>query len=190
MGDTSEYIKECAKINANDLYEITLTFDGNGKGTYTSNLNYYFDLEPYHSEIDKISNYKNLIENTIIEVAFTDEYYGFFISKFNAEHMVKAYKIIHGTKRNADWSVADIMVNCLDIQEVNFEAYSEIFLNFINDLERFECDGFIIQVTKDKAEKINEDELIATCKTHYGFYLPTDFDYKNNIVLFRGRYSV
>lgn len=121
---------------------------------------------------------------------FTDEYYGFFISKLNAEHMVKAYKIIHGTKRNADWSVADIMVNCLDIQEVNFEAYSEIFIDFINDLERFECDGFIIQVTKDKSEKINEDELIATCKTHYGFYLPTDFDYKNNIVLFRGRYSV
>ena len=72
-GDTSEYIKECAKINANDLYEITLIFDGEGKGTYTSNLNSYFDLEPYRSEIDKISNYKNLIENTIIEVVFTDE---------------------------------------------------------------------------------------------------------------------
>lgn len=121
---------------------------------------------------------------------FTDEYYGFYISKFNAEHMVKAYKIIHGTNKTEDWSVADIMVNCLDIQEVNFAAYNEIFIDFINDLERFECDGFIIQVTKDKAEKINEDELIATCKTHYGFYLPTDFDYKNNIVLFRGRYSV
>lgn len=72
-GDTSEYIKKCAKINANDLYEITLTFDGNGKGAYTSNLNYYFDLKPYRSKIDKISNYKNLIENTIIEIAFTDE---------------------------------------------------------------------------------------------------------------------
>ena len=71
--DTSEYVKECAKINTNDLYEITLTFDGNGKWTYTSNLDSYFDLEPYHSEIDKISNYKNLIENTIIEVAFIDE---------------------------------------------------------------------------------------------------------------------
>lgn len=71
--NTSEYVKECAKINANDLYEITLTFDGNGKETYTSNLNSYFDLEPYRSEIDKISNYKNLIEDTIIEVAFTDE---------------------------------------------------------------------------------------------------------------------
>lgn len=41
--------------------------------TITSNLNSYFDLEPYRSEIDKISNYKNLIENTIIGVAFTDE---------------------------------------------------------------------------------------------------------------------
>ena len=71
--DTSEYVKECAKINTNDLYEITLMFDGEGKGTYTSNLNSYFNLEPYRSEIDKISNYKNLIENTIIEVAFTDE---------------------------------------------------------------------------------------------------------------------
>lgn len=71
--DTSEYIKERSKINANDLNEITLTFDGEGKGTYTSNLNSYFDLEPYRSEIDKISNYKNLIENTIIEVVFTDE---------------------------------------------------------------------------------------------------------------------
>lgn len=71
--DTSEYIKEHSKINANDLNEITLTFDGEGKGTYTSNLNSYFDLEPYRSEIDKISNYKNLIENTIIEVVFTDE---------------------------------------------------------------------------------------------------------------------
>lgn len=121
---------------------------------------------------------------------FTDEYYGFYISSLTAEYMVKAYKITHGTKRNTDWSVADIMVNCLDVQEVNFAAYNEIFIDFINDLERFECDGFIIQVTKDKAEKINEDELIATCKTHYGFYLPTDFDYKNNIVLFRGRYSV
>ena len=48
-------------------------FDREGKGTYTSNLNSYFNLEPYRSEIDKISNYKNLIENTIIEVAFTDE---------------------------------------------------------------------------------------------------------------------
>lgn len=70
---TSEYVKECSKINTNDLYEITLMFDGEGKGTYTSNLNSYFNLEPYRSEIDKISNYKNLIENTIIKVAFTDE---------------------------------------------------------------------------------------------------------------------
>lgn len=82
------------------------------------------------------------------------------------------------------------MVNCLDIQEVNFTAYSEIFIDFINDLERFECDGFIIQATKDKTAKINEDELIAICKTDYGKYLPDDFDYKNNIVLFRGRYKV
>lgn len=71
--DTTEYVKECAKINTNDLYEVTLKFDGNGKSTYTSNLNSYFDLEPYRSEINKISNYKNLIENTIIEIAFTDE---------------------------------------------------------------------------------------------------------------------
>lgn len=71
--DTTEYVKECAKINTNDLYEVTLTFDGNGKSTYTSNLNSYFDLEPYRSEINKISNYKNLIENTIIEIAFTNE---------------------------------------------------------------------------------------------------------------------
>ena len=121
---------------------------------------------------------------------FTDEYYGFFISKLNAEHMVKAYKRINSTYRVANWSIADIMVNCLNIQEVNFAAYSEIFIDFINDLERFECDGFIIQATKDKAEKINEDELIAICKTDYGKYLPDDFDYKNNIVLFRGRYKV
>ena len=118
------------------------------------------------------------------------EYYGFFISKLNAEHMVKAYKRINSTYRVANWSIADIMVNYLNIQEVNFTAYSEILIDFINDLERLEYDGFIIQATKDKAEKINEDELIATCKTRYGFYLPTDFDYKNNIVLFRGRYKV
>lgn len=104
--------------------------------------------------------------------------------------MVEAYKKIHGTNKTEDWSVADIMVNCLDIQEVNFAAYNEIFIDFINDLERLECDGFIIQATKNKAEKINEDELIAVYKTRYGFYLPTDFDYKNNIVLFRGRYKV
>ena len=71
--DTSEYIKERSKINTNDLYEITLTFDGEGEGTYTSNLNSYFYLKEYRSEIDKIANYKRLIENTIIEVAFTDE---------------------------------------------------------------------------------------------------------------------
>ena len=121
---------------------------------------------------------------------FTDEYYGFFISKLNAEHMVKAYKCINSTYRVANWSIADIMVNCLNIQEVNFTAYSEILIDFINDLERLEYDGFIIQVTKDKTEKINEDELIAICKTDYGKYLPDDFDYKNNIVLFRGRYKV
>lgn len=121
---------------------------------------------------------------------FTDEYYGFFISKFNAEHMVKAYKNINGTEKIADWSVADIMVDCLDIQEVNFVTYREIFIDFINDITRLECDGFIIQATKDKPIKINENALISVCKTHYGPYLPEDFDYKNNIVLFRGRYSV
>lgn len=121
---------------------------------------------------------------------FTDEYYGFFISKLNAEHMVKAYKCINSTYRVANWSVADIMVNCLNIQEVNFATYSEIFIDFINDLERLECDGFIIQATKDKTEKINEDELIAVCKTDYGKYLPDNFDYKKNFVLFKGRYSV
>lgn len=121
---------------------------------------------------------------------FTDEYYGFFISKLNAEHMVKAYKCINSTYRVANWSIADIMVNCLNIQEVNFTAYSEMLINFINDLERLEYDGFIIQATKNKTTKINEDELIAICKTDYGKYLPDDFDYKNNIVLFRGRYKV
>ena len=121
---------------------------------------------------------------------FTDEYYGFFISQSNAEHMVKAYKCINSTYRVANWSVADIMVNCLNIQEVNFTAYSEILIDFINDLERLEYDGFIIQATKDKTAKINEDELIAICKTDYGKYLPDNFDYKNNIVLFRGRYKV
>ena len=82
------------------------------------------------------------------------------------------------------------MVDRLDIKEVNFATYSRLIIDFINDLERCECDGFIIQATKDKPPIINKDKLIATCKTHYGFYLPTDFDYKNNIVLFRGRYSV
>lgn len=120
---------------------------------------------------------------------FTDEYYGFFISKFNAEHMVKAYKSIHDTDKIKDWSVADIMVDCLDIQEVNFVTYREIFIDFINDITRLECDGFIIQATKDKTA-INENELITACKTHYGNYLPDDFDYKNNIVLFRGRYCI
>lgn len=121
---------------------------------------------------------------------FTDEYYGFFISKLNAEHMAKAYKNINGTDKIEDWSVADIMVNCLDIQKVNFVAYSEIFIDFINDITRLECDGFIIQANKDKTTALNEDELIEACKTHYGDYLPKNFDYKNNIVLFRGRYSV
>lgn len=121
---------------------------------------------------------------------FTDEYYGFFISKFNAEHIVKTYKSINGTDKIKDWSVDDIMVDCLDIQEVNFVTYSEIFIDFINDLERLECDGFIIQATKDKPEQINEDELIEACKIHYDDYLPDDFDYKNNIVLFRGRYCI
>ena len=37
---------------------------------------------------------------------------------------------------------------------------------------------------------INEDELIEACKIHYDDYLPDDFDYKNNIVLFRGRYCI
>ena len=123
---------------------------------------------------------------------FTDEYYGFFVSKLNAKHMVKAYKSINGTDKIADWSVADIMVNCLDIQEVNFVTYNEIFIDFINDITRLECDGFIIQATKETKDKtaINENELITACKTHYGNYLPEDFDYKNNIVLFRGRYYV
>ena len=121
---------------------------------------------------------------------FTDEYYGFYISPLTAEYMVKAYKRINSTYRVTNWSIADIMVNCLNIQEVNFTAYSEILIDFINDLERLEYDGFIIQATKDKTAKINEDELIAICKTDYSKYLPDDFDYKNNIVLFRGRYSV
>lgn len=136
--------------------------------------------------LHKPHNYTDKIEpnNT-----FTDEYYGFYISKLNAEHMVKAYKSINGTDKIEDWSVADIMVDCLDIQEVNFVTYSEIFIDFINDITRLECDGFIIQATKDKTT-INEDELIKACKTHYGNYLPDDFDYKNNIVLFRCRYCI
>jgi hypothetical protein len=93
---TSEYIKECSKINANDLYEITLIFDGEGKGTYTSNLNSYFDLEPYRSEIDKISNYKNLIENTIIEVAFTDEEPG-------ARVLYQHETLVNDTKKMSLW---------------------------------------------------------------------------------------
>ena len=121
---------------------------------------------------------------------FTDEYYGFYISPLTAEHMVKAYKNIHGTDKLTDWSVADIMVNCLDITEVNFTTYTTILINFINDLERCECDGFIIKATKDKPPIINKDKLIKICKTRYGLYLPTDFDYNNNIVLFRGRYKV
>lgn len=121
---------------------------------------------------------------------FTDEYYGFYISPLTAEYMVKAYKTINGTNKIADWSVADIMVNCLDITEVNFTTYNTILIDFINDPERCECDGFIIKATKDKTEKINEDKLIKACKTPYGFYLPDDFDYKNNLVLFRGRYKV
>ena len=121
---------------------------------------------------------------------FTDEYYGFYISPLTAEHMVKAYKTINGTNKIADWSVADIMVNCLDITEVNFTTYNTILIDFINDLERCECDGFIIKATKNKTEIINENELIKACKTPYGFYLPDDFDYKNNLVLFRGRYKV
>ena len=121
---------------------------------------------------------------------FTDEYYGFYISPLNAEHMVKAYKNIHGTDKLTDWSVADIMVNCLDITEVNFTTYTAILINFINDLERCECDGFIIKATKDKPPIINKDKLIKICKTRYGLYLPTDFDYNNNIVLFRGRYTI
>ena len=64
---------------------------------------------------------------------FTDEYYGFFISKFNAEHMVKAYKSINGTNKIKDWSVADIMVDCLDIQAVNFVTYNEILIDFIKN---------------------------------------------------------
>lgn len=121
---------------------------------------------------------------------FTDEYYSFYISPLTAENMVKAYKNIHGTNKLTDWSVADIMVNCLDIQEVNFSTYSEILIDFINDLERLECEGFIIQATKDKTTIKHEDELIAICKTHYGMYLPDNFDYKKNFVLFKGRYSV
>lgn len=104
--------------------------------------------------------------------------------------MVKAYKSIHSTDRIKDWSVIDIMVDCLDIQEVNFSTYSEILIDFINDLERLECEGFIIQATKDKTTIKHEDELIAICKTHYGMYLPDNFDYKKNFVLFKGRYSV
>lgn len=121
---------------------------------------------------------------------FTDEYYGFYISPLNAEHMVKAYKNIHGTDKLTDWSIADIMVNCLDITEVNFTTYTAILINFINNLERCECDGFIIKATKDKPPIINKDKLIKICKTRYGLYLPTDFDYNNNIVLFRGRYKI
>lgn len=121
---------------------------------------------------------------------FTDEYYGFYISPLTATYMVKAYKSIHSTDRIKDWSVVDIMVDCLDIQEVNFSTYSEILIDFINDLERPECEGFIIQATKDKTTIKHEDELIAICKTHYGMYLPDNFDYKKNFVLFKGRYSV
>lgn len=121
---------------------------------------------------------------------FTDEYYGFYISPLTATYMVKAYKSIHSTDRIKDWSVIDIMVDCLDIQEVNFSTYSKILIDFINDLERLECEGFIIQATKDKTTIKHEDELIAICKTHYGMYLPDNFDYKKNFVLFKGRYSV
>ena len=174
-----------------DIKETTLDFLGDIAAIFeyrkiglASKLSIAFTLKAGPSEP------KDCTDKIKPNNVFTDEYYGFFISKLNAEHMVKAYKRINSTYRVANWSITDIMVNCLNIQEVNFASYSEILIDFINDLERLEYDGFIIQVTKDKTAKINEDELIAICKTDYGKYLPTDFDYKNNIVLFRGRYKV
>lgn len=190
MKDIIDKIKNNDKL-PNNIKEDTLDFINDMAAIFeyrkielASKLSIAFTLktEPHKP--------KNCTDKIKPNNAFTDEYYGFFISKFNAEHMVKAYKSINGTDKIADWSVADIMVNCLDIQEVNFVTYSEILIDFINDITRLECDGFIIQATKDRPTKINEDELITACKTHYSDYLPNDFDYKNNIVLFRGRYSV
>ena len=72
--ETSEFIKTHCKLNDIDNnYEITLKFFGNGKWAYIHNLDGYFDLEDYKSEISNVTNYKDLIEGTSIEVDFADE---------------------------------------------------------------------------------------------------------------------
>lgn len=126
----------------------------------------------------------------------TDTYYGIYISNKDAEYMVKAYKSIHDTNRIKDWSVADIMVDCLDIQEVNYATYNKISIEFLYNKIRCEWDGFIIQSTKNNEKLLSNNEpyiniskIIGNCKNHYGKYLPDNFDYLDNLVLFTGTYT-
>lgn len=72
--ETAEYIQTNCKLNKIEgKYEIKLKFIGHGKWAYIHNLDEYFNLEDYKSEISSITTYKNLIESTSIEVNFTDE---------------------------------------------------------------------------------------------------------------------
>lgn len=127
----------------------------------------------------------------------TDTYYGIYISKENAEYMVKTYKSIHNKDRIKDWSVADIMVDCLDIQEVNYATYNKISIEFLYNKNRCEWDGFIIKSTKNNDKLLNNNnepyininEMMRNCKNHYSKYLPDNFDYLDNLILFTGTYT-
>ena len=67
--------KDSQKIN--DKYSITFSFDAFGRWTYENNLSWFFNLDNYKDQIEELTDYDSLIENTLIKVNFLDEERGF-----------------------------------------------------------------------------------------------------------------
>lgn len=107
--ETATYIRTHHKINDN-LYEIEVSFSGNGNSHYIHNLDYYFNLENYKSEINKISNYKSIIEDTSIEANFIDE-------DPEYEDLYSHHTILTATLDNND----QISLNFNDVSHTNYE---------------------------------------------------------------------
>lgn len=67
--------KDSQKID--DKYSITFSFDAFGRWTYENNLSWFFNLDDYRNQIEEMTDYDSLIENTLIKVIFLDEERGF-----------------------------------------------------------------------------------------------------------------
>ena len=194
MKDIIDKIKNDDKL-PDDIKEATLGFIGDMTAIFerrkidlAARLSIKFTLT---NELHKPNDCTNKIKPQK-----TDTYYGIYISNEDAEYMVKTYKSIHNTDKIKDWSVADIMVDCLDIQEVNYATYNKISIDFLYNKIRCEWDGFIIQSTKNNDKLLNNNEpyvniskIIGNCNNHYSKYLPDNFDYLDNLVLFTGTYT-